>query len=81
MQFPCNPSELREPYACESACGKLLSCSRHQCESTCHAPPCPPCAVTEEQRCYCGQDARAAAYAALLASVETRLDWAALFEK
>ncbi|KAJ1653717.1 FKBP12-associated protein [Dispira simplex] len=44
--------------SCGEPCGELLECGEHTCQEICHAELCPPCSVTESQRCYCGQSVR-----------------------
>ena len=59
----CKCGKMKVPSQCSSAvgemdcgeiCGKTLSCGKHQCEETCHKPPCQQCPVTEPVACYCG---------------------------
>ncbi|CAB4008613.1 transcriptional repressor NF-X1-like, partial [Paramuricea clavata] len=46
-----NSSDL----TCSLICGKKLNCAVHLCQEKCHAGSCEPCAVIQEQSCYCGQ--------------------------
>eukprot|EP00930_Biecheleria_cincta_P067894 TRINITY_DN5484_c0_g1_i1.p1 TRINITY_DN5484_c0_g1~~TRINITY_DN5484_c0_g1_i1.p1 ORF type:complete len:1090 (+),score=115.43 TRINITY_DN5484_c0_g1_i1:1400-4669(+) len=41
-------------WSCKERCGQELSCGRHECPAKCHPGPCPPCAMTSSQQCYCG---------------------------
>ncbi|KNC83171.1 hypothetical protein SARC_04577 [Sphaeroforma arctica JP610] len=63
---------------CDKACGKLLNCSKHECQDGCHAKPCRPCDRTEQQCCYCGKTERTAQCGEGLIDV-ARLDTPAYF--
>ena len=43
---------------CGMPCGKLLPCGIHNCKSTCHVGPCPPCKEPVNQCCRCGSTKR-----------------------
>lgn len=42
-------------WSCGAPCGRTLSCSLHSCKARCHQGPCPPCAETSQESCYCGK--------------------------
>ena len=44
----------RVDLSCGRACEKRLVCGNHVCAEPCHPGACPPCAVTEAVRCWCG---------------------------
>ena len=44
----------RADLSCGRACEKRLVCGNHVCAEPCHPGACPPCAVTEAVRCWCG---------------------------
>ncbi|KAJ3347892.1 FKBP12-associated protein [Kappamyces sp. JEL0680] len=59
LTLPCSEVKSTEFVAfCGQACGKALNCPDHRCQKGCHAPPCAPCAVQLEKRCFCGNDTR-----------------------
>lgn len=41
-------------WSCGKPCGKLLSCTQHRCELTCHSGDCRPCPRKSQQACLCG---------------------------
>ena len=43
------------PHCCGDNCNRIQDCG-HFCIAICHEGPCPPCAKTVNQNCYCGQD-------------------------
>ncbi|KAJ3307252.1 FKBP12-associated protein [Kappamyces sp. JEL0829] len=59
LTLPCSEVKSTEFVAfCGQACGKALNCPDHRCQKGCHAPPCAPCAVQLEKRCFCGNNTR-----------------------
>ncbi|GFO45458.1 NF-x1-type Zinc finger protein nfxl1 [Plakobranchus ocellatus] len=57
----CGKSEARmvrcsmRSWACNSVCGKSLSCGQHKCADKCHPGVCSSCAKTSIQSCSCGR--------------------------
>lgn len=45
-------------WACQRKCRRLLACSNHTCELTCHTGKCPPCSLEMEQNCLCGKQSQ-----------------------
>ncbi|CAJ1370852.1 unnamed protein product, partial [Effrenium voratum] len=43
-------------WSCGSTCGRALSCGHHFCKARCHTGPCPPCAETSLESCFCGKN-------------------------
>ncbi|CBK20994.2 uncharacterized protein [Blastocystis hominis] len=43
---------------CSLPCLKWLSCGKHRCRHKCHYGPCPDCAQTIHQTCFCGSESR-----------------------
>lgn len=49
---------MKETFECEDACGKVLSCSVHQCQDPCHQGECKPCSELIEMKCYCEKESK-----------------------
>ncbi|GFN83518.1 transcriptional repressor nf-x1 [Plakobranchus ocellatus] len=45
-------------FKCDQVCEKKLNCSEHKCVLQCHSGPCPPCAVSKSQGCFCKKEKR-----------------------
>ncbi|XP_033841815.1 transcriptional repressor NF-X1 [Periophthalmus magnuspinnatus] len=43
---------------CDSVCGSLLNCGKHNCAQVCHTGACEPCQIQVDQVCYCGVGTR-----------------------
>ncbi|GAA5991452.1 hypothetical protein JCM11641_005210 [Rhodosporidiobolus odoratus] len=59
LQEEMREMEMQDPeglHRCERVCGRKLNCGIHNCESTDHRGPCPPClrADFDELVCNCG---------------------------
>jgi transcriptional repressor NF-X1 len=53
QRAPCHISK-RTKHSCQELCQKALNCGKHQCERVCHEGECDPCALTQTQKCFCG---------------------------
>lgn len=60
QRVPCQLAQ-RSKFACESPCGKLLNCLRHECERPCHDGVCEPCSIEVTLDCFCGKEQQKAA--------------------
>ncbi|KAI5997068.1 hypothetical protein EDD15DRAFT_391671 [Pisolithus albus] len=51
-----SPSRLSTPHSCGLPCSRARSSGcGHPCPLSCHPGPCPPCAITVQRSCFCGE--------------------------
>ncbi|KAI6120077.1 hypothetical protein EDD17DRAFT_1012168 [Pisolithus thermaeus] len=56
-----SPPRLSTPHSCGLACSRPLSSGcGHPCPLPCHPGPCPPCGITVQRSCFCGEVVRSA---------------------